>query len=42
MGKYKQKLRIGVDIRKKGKIKKMTEFATRMKQIQEEAGATLK
>ena len=30
---YKRELRIGADIRKKGKIKKIMEFAERMKKI---------
>ena len=39
---YSRELRIGVDIRKKGKIEKVIEFAERMKKVQEEAGATLR
>jgi len=35
-------LRIGADIRKKGKVEKVTEFAERIKKIQEEAGAALR
>jgi len=30
---YGRKLRIGVDLRKKGKIEKMTEFVKRMKKV---------
>ena len=30
------------DIRKKGKVKKVTEFIERMKKVQEEAGAALR
>jgi len=33
---------IGADIRRKGKIEKMTEFVKKIKRIQEKAGATLK
>ena len=39
---YSKKLRIGVDIRKKLKVKKATEFVERIKKVQEEAGAALK
>jgi len=39
---YIRKLRMGVDIRKKEKIEKMTKFVERMKKIQEEVGAVLK
>ena len=39
---YSKELRIGVDIRKKLKVKKATEFVERMKKVQEEAGAALK
>jgi len=38
---YIRKLRMGVDIRKKEKIEKMTKFVERMKKIQE-VGAVLK
>ena len=34
---YRRELRMGADIRRKGKIKKAMEFAERMKKIQEEA-----
>jgi len=33
---------MGADIRRKGKMKKVMEFAERMKKVQEEAGAALK
>ena len=39
---YSRELKIGGDIRKKGKVEKVTEFVERMKQVQEEAGVTLK
>jgi len=39
---YRRKLRIGVDIRRKGKIEKVTEFAKRMKKVQEKAKVVLK
>jgi len=39
---YKRDLKMGGDIRKKGKVEKMTEFLERMKKVQEEAGAALK
>ena len=39
---YGRKLRIEVDIWKKKKLKKITEFIERMKKIQKEAGAVLK
>jgi len=39
---YGRKLRMEVDIRIKEKMKKATEFAKRMKKIQEKAGAVLK
>jgi len=42
MENYGRELRIGADIRKKGKMEKVTEFAERMKKIQEEVGAALK
>jgi len=42
MANYGRELRIGADIRKKGKMEKVTEFAERMKKIQEEVGAALK
>jgi len=39
---YRRELRMGTDIRKKGKIEKATEFVERMKKIQEEVGAALR
>ena len=39
---YRKKLRMETDIRKKEKIKKMTEFTEKMKKIQEEAGVVLR
>jgi len=33
---------MGIDIRRKGKMEKVTEFAERIKKVQEEAGAVLK
>jgi len=42
MANYERELRIGIDIRKKGKMKKATEFVERMKKVQEEAEVALK
>jgi len=42
MANYGRELRMGVDIRKKGKVEKATEFAERMKKVQEDVGVTLK
>ena len=39
---YGKKLRIGGDIRRKGKVESMTEFVERMKKVHEEAEAALK
>jgi len=39
---YSRELRMGGDIRKKGKVEKATEFIERMKKVQEEAEAALK
>ena len=39
---YSRELRIGVDIRRKGKVEKATKFAERMKKVQKKAGAALK
>ena len=39
---HRRELRMGADIRRKEKIKKVTEFAERMKKIQEEVGAVLR
>jgi len=42
MANYSRELRMGIDLRRKGKIKKAMEFAKRMRKVQEEIGATLK
>jgi len=42
MANYRREMRIGVDIRKKGKVEKVTEFAERMKKVQEEVGVALR
>jgi len=42
MANYERELRMGVNIRRKGKIEKATEFVVRMKKVQEEARAVLK
>jgi len=42
MANYGRELRIGTDIKKKGKVEKATEFAERMKKVQEEASLVLK
>ena len=42
MANYKREMRMGGDIRKKGKVEKAMEFVERMKKIHEEAGAVLK
>ena len=39
---YGKELSVETDIRKKGKIKKTTEFVEIMKKVQEEAGVTLR
>jgi len=39
---YRRKLRMGGDIRKKGKVEKATKFVERMKKVQEKAGTALK
>ena len=39
---YGRELRMGVDIRRKGKIEKVIEFAERMKKVQKEVGVVLK
>ena len=39
---YGKEVRMGGDIRKKGKVEKVMEFVERMKQIQGEAEAALK
>jgi len=42
MENYGRELRMGGDIRKRGKVEKATEFVERMKKVHEEAGAALK
>ena len=42
MANYERELRMGIDIRKSGKVEKAMEFAERMKKVQEEIGATLR
>ena len=42
MANYGRELRMGADIRKKGKVEKATELAERMKKVQEEASLVLK
>ena len=42
MANYGRELRMGGNIRKKGKVEKATEFVKRMKKVHEEAGVALK
>jgi len=42
MANYGRELRMGGDIRQKGKVESATEFVERMKKVHEEAGAALK
>jgi len=42
MANYGKELRMGGDIRKKGKVESATEFVEKMKKVQEEAGAALR
>ena len=42
MANYSREMRMGGNIRKKGKVEKAGEFVERMKRIHEEAGAALK
>ena len=42
MANYGRELRIGGDIRKKGKVESATEFMKRMKKVYKEAGMALK
>jgi len=42
MANYRREVRMGEDIRKKGKVEKVMEFMERMKKVQEEAEAALK
>ena len=39
---YERELKVEVDIRRKEKVEKATEFVERIKRVQEEAGATLR
>ena len=39
---YRRELRIGANIRKKGKVKKAIKFVKRMKKLQKKAGVTLR
>ena len=39
---YERELKMGADIRKKGKVEKAMEFVERMRKVQEEVGAALK
>ena len=39
---YERELRMGGDIRKRGKVEKAMEFVERIKKVHEEAGAALK
>jgi len=42
MANYGRELRIGVDIRRKRKMKKVTEFVERMKKVQERVETALR
>ena len=42
MANYGRELRMGGDIRRKGKVERAAEFVKKLKRVQEEAGATLK
>ena len=42
MANYERELRMGSDIRKRGKVKKVMEFVERMKKVYEEVGVALK
>ena len=42
MANYRRELRMGGDIRRKGKMEKTMEFVERMKKVQEEVEAALK
>jgi len=41
MANYGRELRMGVDIRRKEKVEKTTEFIEKIKKVQKEAGAAL-
>ena len=38
---YRREMRMGVDLRRKGKMKKVMEFTERMRKVQKETGAVL-
>jgi len=42
MANYRKELRMGRDIRRRGKVERAMEFVERMKKVHEEAGAALK
>jgi len=42
MANYGREVRMGIDLRRKGKIEKAIEFVERMRKIQEEVGVALK
>jgi len=42
MANYGRKLRMGGDIRRKGKVEKATEFVEKLKRVQKEVEAALK
>ena len=42
MANYGREMRMGGDIRKRGKVEKVVEFVERIKRIHEEVGAALK
>jgi len=42
MANYEKELRMGEDIRRKGKVESVTEFVERMKKVHEEVEAALK
>ena len=41
MANYGREMRMGVDLKRKGKIEKAMEFAERMRKVQKEVGAAL-
>jgi len=41
MANYSREMRMGVDLRRKGKMEKAMEFAERMRKVQEEVGVAL-
>ena len=42
MANYRRELRMGTDIRKKGKVEKAMKFVERLKKVQEEVGTALR